>query len=239
MKRVALLTVLALAGATGAHAADLRSIAALNQAEFRLLAQDLAAASAFKGLASAAPLGSTALEVSAAASFSELRSPAVWQKASFGRSIMTGTAAPSLRVTKGLPFGLDVGFSYGALDNAAANIAGAELRWSVLSESKVLPAVGVRFAASRVAGIDDLRMRSVSYDLIVSKGIGPVTPYLAFGRLETQATPAVGTGLAAESFGQTRVALGGHAKLGALDLSLEGDLTGKTRSGSTRLALRF
>lgn len=239
MRRVALLTVLAMAGATAAHGADLRSIAALNQAEFRLLAQDLAAASAFKGLATAAPLGPTALEVSTAASFTELRSPAVWQKASFGRGILTGTNAPSVRVAKGLPFGLDVGFTYGGLDSAAANIAGAELRWSVLSEGKVLPAVGVRFAASRLAGIDDLRMRSVSYDLVISKGIGPVTPYLSFGRVETQATPAVGTGLAAESFGQTRVALGGHAKLGAVDLALEGDLTGKTRSASGRLGLRF
>lgn len=241
MKHLASTILLALAtsvAASAAQGADLRSIGALTQPEFRLLAQDLAAASAFKGLSTGAPLGAKGFEVSTSAGFTQLDTPTVWRKASFGRGIFTETVGPALRVAKGLPFGIDLGLTYGGLENAAANFAGAELRWSLVSGGAMMPAVGLRVAASRLAGIDNLRLSNVSYDLLVSKPFGPLTPYLALGRVETEATPIGAGALQRESFGQRRVALGGHMKFGAVDLTLEGDLTGQTRSGSGRLALR-
>lgn len=239
MKHLARLTVLALAAASAAHGADLRSINALTQSEFRLLAQDLAAASAFRGLAPATPLGVTGFDVATSAGFTQLHTPTVWRKASFGRGVFTETVGPSLRVAKGLPFGIDVGLTYGGLENAGANFAGAELRWSLVSGGELMPAVGLRVAASRLSGIDNLRLSNVSYDLVVSKAFGAVTPYLALGRVETQATPVNAGGLQRESFGQRRIALGGHANFGRVDLTLEADLTGKTQSGSGRVGLRF
>lgn len=238
MRPLAPLALLALVFAGAAHAADLRSINALTQGEFRLLAQDLAAASAFKGIAPARPLGSAGLELAASSGFTRQHAPSVWRKASFGQGVFTDTVGAALRVTKGLPLGFDVGLTYGGLDNAAANVAGAELRWSLVPGGALLPALGLRLAASRLGGIDNLRLTNVSYDLIVSKTFGPVTPYLSFGRVDTEAT-ASGGALVRESFGQRRVALGGHATFGAVDLTLEGDLTGKTRGGSGRLGLRF
>lgn len=239
MSRFAPLTLLLLAAASASHAADLRSIGALTQTEFRLLAQDLAAASVFRGLTTSAPLGVSGIEVATSAGFTQLNTPTVWRKASFGRGIFTETIGPSLRLRKGLPLGIDVGLTYGGLDNAAANFAGAELRWSMVSEGTLAPAVGLRVAASRLAGIDQLRLNNTSYDLVISKTFGSVAPYLAIGRVETQATPMNAGGLQGESFGQRRIAIGGQASFGPVDLTLEGDLTGKTRSGSGRLGLRF
>lgn len=239
MNRLAPLMALALAGAGAAHSADLRSINALTQSEFRLLVRDLAAASAFKGLAPSTPLGVTGSEVATSASFTQLETPAVWRKASSGRGVFTETVAPSLRVAKGLPFGIDVGLTYGGLDNAAANFAGAEVRWSLVPGGVLMPAVGLRVAASRLAGIDQLRLSNTSYELVVSKGFGPVTPYLTIGRVETRATPVNAGGLQRERLAQRRIALGGHMNFGSVDLSLEGDLTGQTQSGSGRLGFRF
>jgi len=238
MRPLAPLAALACSLACAAHGADLRSINALTQGEFRLLAQDLAAASAFRGISPAQPLGSSGWGLSTAIGFTELHTPTAWRKASFGRGVFPEVETPTLRVTKGLPWGLDVGFSYGVMENAAANIAAAELRWSLVPGGAVLPAVGLRVAASRLSGIDNLRLANVSYDLVVSKAVGPVTPYLVLGRVSTEATPAGGA-LGRESFGQRRLAVGGQASFGAVDLTLEGDLTGKTRSGSGRLGLRF
>lgn len=239
MHRFAPLAVLVLATAGTAQAADLRSINALTQSEFRLLVRDLAAASAFKGLAPATPLGVTGFEVATSAGFTQLDTPTVWRRASFGRGVFTETIGPSLRLSKGLPFGIDVGLAYGGLDNAAANFAGAEMRWSLVPGGVLMPAVGLRVAASRLAGIDQLRLNNTSYELIVSKGIGPVTPYLSIGRVETQATPVNAGGLQREKISQRRIALGGHMNFGAVDLTLEGDLTGNTQSGSGRLGFRF
>lgn len=239
MRRIALLTILALAAGSAAQAADLRSINLLTQSEFRLLAKDLAGASSFKGLASATPLGLTGFDVAASVGFTQLESPTIWRKASNGRGIFTETVGPTVRLSKGLPFGLDVGVTYGALDNAAANIAGAELRWAAIPGGALMPAVGLRVAATRLAGIEQLRLSNTSYELVVSKGFGPVTPYLSLGRVETQASPRNAGALQRETFGQRRVAIGGHVNFGAVDLTLEGDLTGKTQSGSGRLGFRF
>lgn len=239
MRQVAAFAVLALAAGSVAHAADLRSINLLSQAEFRLLAQDLAAASAFKGMAPASPLGPAGLDAAAAIAFTQLESPKVWRKASNGRGIFTETVRPMLRLSKGLPFGIDVGVTYGALDNAVAQIAGAELRWAAVPEGKVMPAVGLRVATSRLGGIDQLRLTNTSYDAVVSKGFGLMTPYVSIGRVDTTASPLNAGALQRESFAQRRVAIGSHFKFGAVDLTLEGDLTGKTQTGSGRVGYRF
>ena len=239
MRHIATLTVLALTVGSAAEAADLRSINLLTQGEFRLLAQDLAAASAFKGLAPATPLGPTGMDVAASMGFTQLDSPKIWRKASFGQGIFTETVRPSLRLTKGLPFGLDVGFTYAGLANAGGNIAGAELRWAVVSGSGSLPAVGLRVATTRLAGIDQVRLSNTSYELVASKAFGSVTPYLSLGRVDTRATPRNAGALQVESFSQRRVAVGSRFNVGAVDLTLEGDLTGNTTSGSGRVGLRF
>ena len=240
MARVASLTALALTAAVSvAQAADLRSINLLTQNELQLLVKDLAGASAFKGLASATPLGLTGFDVAASVGFTQLENPTVWRKASNGRGIFTETVGPTLRVSKGLPYGFDVGVVYGGLDNAAANIAGAELRWAVLPGGVLMPAVGLRVATTRLAGIEQLRLSNTTYELVVSKGIGPVTPYVSIGRVETEATPRNAGALQRVSVGQRRVSVGGHVNFGLVDLTLEGDLTGKTQSGSGRLGFRF
>lgn len=239
MRQIATFAVLALAAGSAVQAADLRSINLLTQAEFRLLSEDLAAASSFRGLAPATPLGAAGLDVAAAIAFTQLESPKVWRKASNGRGIFTETVRPMVRLSKGLPFGVDVGLTYGALDNAVATIAGAELRWSVVAGGSLMPAVGLRVATTRLSGIDQLRLSNTSYDVVVSKGFGLATPYVSLGRVDTLASPLNAGALQRESFSQRRVAIGSHFKFGAVDLTLEGDLTGKTQTGSGRVGYRF
>lgn len=221
------------------QAADLRSINLLTQPEFQLLVKDLAGASALKGLASGTARGPADLEVSASVGFTQLDSPTVWRKASNGRGIFTETVGPTLRVSKGLPYGFDVGVIYGGLDNAAANIAGAELRWAAITGGGLVPTVGLRVATTRLAGIDQVRLSNTSYELVISKGLGWLTPYVSIGRVDTEATPRNAGGLQRVSLSQRRVAVGGQMKFGGVDLALEGDLTGNTQSGSGRLGYRF
>lgn len=239
MRKLATLAFFVLAAGQAVHAADIRGISALSQPEFRLLTQDLSAAGVYKGLAPANALGPSGLDVAFTIGFTQLDSPTIWRKASFGRGIFTETVRPTLRVTKGLPFGLDVGFTYGGLDNAAASVAGVVLRWSAVQEGPVMPAVGLRLATTRVGSIPQLRLTNTSYDLVVSKRFGAVTPYLSVGQVETEASPSGAGALQRDSFSQRRVAVGGQARFGAFDLTLEGDLTGKTRTGSGRVGYRF
>lgn len=240
MFRLASFSAVMVAMATvSVQAADLRSVNLLTQSEFQLLAKDLAAASALKGMSSAAPMAATGIEVGVSTGFTQLENPLVWRKASNGRGIFTETVGPMLRLSKGLPFGMGIGLVYGGLDNAAANIAGAEFRWSILPTGDVMPAVGLRVATTRLAGIDQLRLNNTAYELVVSKAFGPVTPYLAIGRVDTEASPRSAGALQRVSISQRRVSLGGEVSFGSVYLALEGDLTGKTQSGSGRLGYRF
>src|SRR5437773_12522161 len=93
-------------------AGDINNIQALSQPNFRLLAEDLGAALSYKPLTPTAPLGITGFYVGIAVTDTKLQNSAVFAKA--GADI-SNAAVPSLRVHKGLPFGIDVGVMVGAV----------------------------------------------------------------------------------------------------------------------------
>src|SRR5258708_2773214 len=82
----------------------------LNQSDFHALSEDLGAALSYKPLTPTAPLGITGFDVGIAVTDTKLQNSAVFAKA--GADI-SNAAVPSLRVNKGLPFGIDVGVMAG------------------------------------------------------------------------------------------------------------------------------
>src|SRR5258708_25297905 len=77
----------------------------LNQSDFHALSEDLGAALAYKPLTPTAPLGITGFDVGIAVTDTKLQNRAVFAKAGAG---ISNAAVPSLRVNKGLPFGIHV-----------------------------------------------------------------------------------------------------------------------------------
>src|SRR5260221_4287707 len=86
------------------------NIQPLNQSDFHALSEDLGAALSYKPLTPTAPLGITGFDVGIAVTDTKLQNSAVFAKA--GADI-SNAAVPSLRVNKGLPFGIDVGVMAG------------------------------------------------------------------------------------------------------------------------------
>src|SRR5438128_6473932 len=95
-----------------AVAGDINNIKALSQPDFRALSEDLGAALSYKPLTPTAPLGITGFDVGIAVTDTKLENSAVFAKA--GADI-SNAAVPTLRVHKGLPFGIDVGVMAGAV----------------------------------------------------------------------------------------------------------------------------
>src|SRR6266542_4617600 len=87
-----------------AVAGDINNIQALSQPNFRLLSEDLGAALSYKPLTPTAPLGITGFDVGLAVTGTKLQNRAVFAQA--GADISTAVV-PSLRLNKGLPFGID------------------------------------------------------------------------------------------------------------------------------------
>src|SRR6266511_6144994 len=98
-----------------------------NQNEFRALSEDLGAALSYKPLTPTAPLGITGFDLGIAATSTKLQNSSVFTTAGGGDH--SSVIVPSLRLNKGLPFGIDVGVMYSSVPSTNIQLVGGELRY--------------------------------------------------------------------------------------------------------------
>src|SRR5690606_3414190 len=114
-------------------------------------------------------------------------------------------------INKGLPLNFDVGAFVATVPGTGMRNYGAQLRYALIEGGVVTPAVGLRAAVTRLAGVDDLAYDTRSLDVSISKGFGPLTPYAGYGRTWASADAAARTGLADEDVAVDRVFAGVRA----------------------------
>lgn len=229
-----------LVGAAGtAHADDINNVNLLTQSEFRQLSEDAASALSFKPMIPSEGSGLTGFDFGVSATGTDLQHRDVWRKATAGGDVPSVLPVTSLRLHKGLPYDIDLGLSYSTVPSTNVRTVGGEVRWAFIAGSTVMPAVAVRLSASRMSGVDQMKLSTTGVDLSVSKGFAFLTPYAGIGRVESKTSaPGVPT-LSGESFGQTKVFAGVNMSLGLLNLLVEGDKTGDASSYGVKLGLRF
>jgi hypothetical protein len=206
MKKILFLVLLVMLTATETMAWNINIPAGYGQGEFKDLTRDLGSAIGYRNLVPAEPLGVLGFDVSAQTSFIEIDdNSSYW-------SAVTDDApgyitAPSIRVRKGLPFGIDIGAMYTYIADTDIQVYGAEISKAILEGSVATPALGVRATYSRLSGIDDMSLQTAGIDASISKGILIFTPYAGVGMLWIDGkydgnTP--GVSLDQESFWQSR-----------------------------------
>lgn len=210
----------------------------LVQQEFRVLSEDLGAALSYKPLAPPEPLGITGFDIGVAVTGTRLKNTAVFEKAS-GEDISVTLPVPTFRIAKGLPFGFDIGATLAAVPDSDIRYVGGELRWAVLEGSTLTPAIGIRLAATRLGGIDDLSFRTTSVDISISKGFAIATPYGGVGHVRTKSTPKGAPQLQEEKFSKSKVFAGVNLNFVVWNLAVEADRTGDVSSGSVKFGWRF
>jgi len=230
--------VMTLAAVQPATAADLDTIGALGQRDFRLLSQDLGAALSYKGLVPAETLGVTGFDVSFALTATRLENESIISRAAGNSDISATFPVPSIRVYKGLPLGLSIGGMLAQSSETDIRLIGGEVRWAFLPGNVALPALAVRGAMTKVTGIDQLDFDTQSVDLSISKGILMLTPYAGIGRIRVSSTPQGIPTLGPEKFWQTRTFVGVNVNLG-INLAFEADRTGDTTSYGIKAGIRF
>lgn len=239
--RTALVSLAGLIGAAQAGlamAADLDTFDQVNQREFRLISEDLGSTFSYKGLVPAETLGASGFDISGAVTGTRLQSESLISKAAGGASISSTIPVPSLRVHKGLPFGLSIGGMLAQSSATDLRLIGGELRWAILPGNVVLPAVAVRGAITKVTGVDQLDFDTRSLDVSISKGFLMLTPYAGIGRVQVTSTPKGVPGLVEEKFWQTRTFIGLNVNLG-INLAFEADRTGDATSYGIKAGIRF
>ncbi|MCK6426431.1 MAG: hypothetical protein L6Q75_15265 [Burkholderiaceae bacterium] len=239
--RLGLTAAAALIAATSAQAADLDNLQALSQAEFRALSEDLGSALSYKGLVPAESLGIVGFDIGVAATGTTLKNRAILAKAADGSSVPKTLPVTTVRAVKGLPFDLDIGVAVGTVPGTDLRVAGGELRWAILPGSTLMPALALRAAVSSISGVDQLKLRTTSLDLSISKGFLMFTPYAGVGVVQVSAELKDAAALATERerFKQDKVFAGVNLNLGLMNIAVEGDKTGDASSYGLKLGLRF
>lgn len=218
------------------RADELDDLDALSQAQFRLLAEDLGAVLAYKGMQPAEPYGVIGFDVGLEASAVRLSNDASWEIA--GADVST-VPLTRLSATKGLPLGFDIGGFIATAPGTGMRVYGAQLRYAFIEGGIVAPAVGLRAATTRLEGVDALDYGTTSLDLSISKGFGPLTPYAGYGRVWASASPDAATGLVEEDVNQTRAFAGLRLSFLLLEFTFEAERTGETSGYSAKLGFSF
>ena len=230
--------LLLLVVAVSAHA-EIDRLQTLTQAQFRSLAEDLGAALSYKPLQPTAPLGISGFDVGVAATATRLKHPELFERATGNSDFPSTVVVPSLRVSKGLPWDFDASVMYSAVPKTGVTLWGGALSRAFVSGNAALPALGVRASYTKVFGVDQLDFYSAGLDASISKGFGPVTPYVGAGKVWSASTPQSTTGLRRESFSQTKVFAGLGFKVSVVNFVVEYDRTGTANSYGAKLGLRF
>lgn len=222
-----LFAVVLLCAASPAMAKDVDIEPGAVQAAFDTMAEDLVAAIDYKAVGPAEATGITGFGIGLVGTYVKT-DEAAW--ANVTGSDFSAIGMAGLQVTKGLPFDIDVGAFYATVPGSNVDLLGAELRYAFLPGSTAMPALALRAAHVTVSGIDDFDLDSTSFDLSVSKGFGPITPYAGAGYVKGSADPDASTGLDEAEVSESKLFAGVRISLGLVEFTPQfnqiGDVTG-------------
>ncbi len=235
MKRFSLFVLLCCSGV--ANAATFSTLDALNQSQFRDLSKNLTAATHYKGIAPAEPLGVLGFDVGLSLSATELDSE-VFDIADGTDFDLSSLPLPRLSLQKGLPMGIDIGASITAAPSTDIKVIGAEIRYAIMKGNIALPAISIRGSYSAVTGVDELEIDSSALELSISKGFVNLTPYAGAGVVRSNSDPVQSENLEKESYTQKKAYIGLNINLG-FNLAFEVDRTGPYTSYSAKAGFRF
>ena len=220
-----------------AHSTDLDGLADLTESQFESLVENIAAATHYKAVTPAEPLGLIGFDIALGVSVTDIDSDLLSLASQGG---IDSGALPLLRasVHKGLPFGLDIGASLAVLPETDFRVLGAEVRYALLRGSVLTPAVAVRGTYSVVSGSDELDVSNAGLELSISKGFLLLTPYAGVGAIRSSADPQSNFGLSETDVNLTKIFAGVNLNVG-FNLGIEADRTGDNTSVSVKGGFRF
>ena len=231
----ALLAIVML-GAANVFAGDLNQIGTLTQSQFRSFSNDLGAASAYKGLLPATSLGTVGFDIGVEVTQTSLENAAVFRQA--GAGDISNLYLPKIHVTKGLPFGFDIGAFVSRISGLDGSLIGAQARYAILDDGLATPAFGLRLSGSKLIGVGNVSLSTVAVDAMLSKKLALVTPYLGAGSVRVTSRADV-AGLREESFNKSRVFIGMNVNFLVTNFALEAEKMGDNTSLSAKLGFRF
>lgn len=240
MKHSNLIRGLGVAGLMAAAAPALAfdfSIATPNQRDFHLVAQDITGALDYKALGGAVPGGLLGFSIGGFGSYTKTLDSSAWKRLTGSK--VDGIGIAGVRVSKGLPLGLDVGAFYTKIPGTDASAYGAELRYALLEGTVATPAVAIRATYTGAGNTGDVDYKSYGGDVVISKGFLFITPYAGAGYVHSVTKVDPRFGLDKEGIGRGKGFAGLAFKLLLLDGTAEYERLGRSNVYSLKLGVGF
>jgi hypothetical protein len=235
MRRLLLVCGL-LALSSAAFADNHITVTGLAQTDFDGLSQDLGAVTSYKQMQGSSSEGITGFDFGLNFGDTQVSHKAAWQQAT--GSDISNLPFADVSVSKGLPFGIDVGAMYSFVPNSNIHLYGVEGRYAIIDGGITEPAVGLRLAYTNLTGVDALSFHTTSLGVSVSKGIGPITPYVGVGEVWSNSSPDSSTGLSSSNSSNTELFAGLTFNLG-VHLGLEYDHLAGNSTYTLKLGFGF
>ncbi len=188
------------------------------QADFRSISEDLIATIDYKAIVPAEATGIVGFGAGLIFSYVPVDDEGAWQRATTQNIDSLGLVG--IGVTKGLPFGIDVGAFYTEIPNTNVSLYGAEVRYALLEGGIASPALALRGSYVKVNGIGSFDLDSKAVDISLSKGFTLITPYVGVGYVFGEADPHVAL-LTKEKINETKAFIGARISLGLIEFTPE------------------
>lgn len=155
----------------------------LTQAQWHKFTQEAGAILSFKSLASAKTLGKMKFMVAIDDSYTPVdQHDLVWintfthpdENCPLGDAV----TFPAIRASIGVSENMDVGGYWTTAPGANYGMVAGEIKYAFLQESKKYPAAAVRTSVSILTGVPDFNLNIYGVDLLASKTIATLTPYV-------------------------------------------------------------
>jgi hypothetical protein len=150
---------------------------------------------------------------------------------------------PKIKFQKGLVAGLDISGYYTSIGIPTTGVSGtgygAALSYAIWKGGVASPAWNIRgsYTTYDVPGV--FTVNTMGLDTSISKGFGPITPYVGVGMVKLNGSDSSGFGFADYDKTKTRYFYGLSFDLTAFNLTLEGDSTDGTSSYSAKVGFRI
>ena len=242
MKKIhTLLAASALLFASQAHAASITGFSGA-QAAYTGYTQDLAAAAWMNPSNSAEPHSSGILPfgVQAAVEVAALKidpNAAQWQAVGYTQSTIP---LPRVRISAGIPFGLDVGYMSLSAKDLGVDLSGYEIRMAFGNYIPVpMLEANVRYHSSSLT-LTDLEVKNTGYAVMVGANLPIVKPYVEFGTVKSTSS-ATGALAAFQQLDETNstLALGAKVELAFFIVNLEKSTVGSKDLTTLKLGFEF
>ncbi|MDQ7005314.1 MAG: hypothetical protein Q9N67_10515 [Ghiorsea sp.] len=150
---------------------------------------------------------------------------------------------PRLRVSAGIPFGLDVGYMVSQIPSSNISMTGFEGRMAFGNYIPIpMLEANIRIHSSSLTGIPDMEITSQGFAAMIGANLPFVKPYVEFGQTTITSTPSgllASAGVTEYSKDETTMVVGVKVQLAVFILNAEQATVGDKDITSIKLGFEF